>query len=445
MKKYVTHLALGLLAYAPFHAVISTWLTSNFGNEVLFKGFKDGLLFVLFVLSVWVYRAKVKELLKLPVGKIAALYAVLVLGMAALVSGQNRVQIVGVVTLLRPIAAFIIGYLVLSNKARMTKRIFLAGALCVSLFGFLQATVLPKDILTHVGYGQSTIPAYFTIDNNQDLVRIISTMRGPNPLGAYMVVVVSMLVSFGAYLWRKAGNEKESPYLGIALIVGLIALYSSGSRSAWLGLLVSGFIVVWLWSTKKFRTVLMVGLVGFVLLGALGLRVYKDTAFVSQTILHTDRNEWSSVNSDDARRANTRAAKRDVFAKPVGYGTGSAGIASTYGKKPRIIENQYLLIAYQLGIVGAVLFLVLLVLMTAELWKVAHNSGWWPRGLVAAWVGLMLTAVFVPAFDDDALATILFMLAGATIYYTADKAHVKVRVDERTKTKHQPPKSKSVR
>jgi O-antigen ligase len=356
--------------------------------------------------------------------------------LSVLSQSHGTAQLVGAITLLRPIAALLVGYLVLGHEQLRVRRVFMVCAAVVGGFGFLQATVLPKDILEHIGYGAGTIPAYFTIDNNQDLIRIISTLRGPNSLGAYMVVVISMLVSFGAYLWCKAGNEKEAPFLGLALIVGLVTLYASGSRSAWLGVVVAGLVALWLWAEKKFRFVLVGSLLIMTMAGLVGARFYKDTPFVSQNILHTDRSEWNSFNSDDARRANAQAAKKDVLSRPFGYGVGSAGIASTYGKSPRIIENQYLLVAYQLGIVGAVGLLVLMVLLSRVLWNAAEASSWWDRGLVGAWLGLMLTAVFVPTFDDDAVGTILFILIGSSMGFVVDKAHAKVATDARTKTKH---------
>ncbi|MFO0882188.1 MAG: hypothetical protein U0491_01950 [Candidatus Saccharimonadales bacterium] len=56
-------------------------------------------------------------------------------------------------------------------------RVLFWGGVAVVVFGALQVLVLPKDILAHIGYQKSIIPPYFTVDNNEQLVRIISTLR----------------------------------------------------------------------------------------------------------------------------------------------------------------------------------------------------------------------------------------------------------------------------
>jgi len=81
------------------------------------------------------------------------------------------------------------------EKKDLFLRVGIIGALIVAVFAILQVFVLPKDFLIYLGYGENTIQPYLTVDQNQDFIRINSTLRGPNPLGAYAVIVLSILFS----------------------------------------------------------------------------------------------------------------------------------------------------------------------------------------------------------------------------------------------------------
>src|SRR5439155_295153 len=89
--------------------------------------------------------------------------------------------------------------------------------------------VLPLNFLSHFGYGPKTIPAYQTIDQKNNFRRIQSTLRGANPFGAYLILVITALVA----RYKKG----QTP---VFVIVGsLVALAFTNSRSAWLGLIES--------------------------------------------------------------------------------------------------------------------------------------------------------------------------------------------------------------
>src|SRR5690606_10163189 len=99
-------------------------------------------------------------------------------------------------------------------------------------FGLLQAFVLPHDFLRHFGYGPGTIPAYATVNNDSDYYRVFSTLRGANPLGAYLLIPISVLtvLMVGAKRnWRQA-----------ALLAGsFVVLFFTYSRSAWIGVVLT--------------------------------------------------------------------------------------------------------------------------------------------------------------------------------------------------------------
>src|SRR5690606_23612802 len=93
---------------------------------------------------------------------------------------------------LRYILFFALCYVLIGLYPRYRQlmlRIALIGAAVVVSFGMLQL-LLPADALKVLGYSESTIAPYNTIDRNDDFIRYQSTLRGPNPYGAYAASVV---------------------------------------------------------------------------------------------------------------------------------------------------------------------------------------------------------------------------------------------------------------
>src|SRR6185312_11612434 len=106
-------------------------------------------------------------------------------------------------------------------------------ATVVIIFALLQFLALPYDFLSHFGYGVNTIFPYETINHNLNHLRVASTLRGANPLGAYLVLVMSTALAL--LLKSKPKRLSEIIWLGAALL----AMFFSFSRSAWIGLIVS--------------------------------------------------------------------------------------------------------------------------------------------------------------------------------------------------------------
>jgi len=116
------------------------------------------------------------------------------------------------------------------------------GTLTVA-FGLLQLAVLPKDALSTIGYGKDTITPYTTIDKNPDFIRIQSTQRGPNPLGALCAVLLAGVLSFTALRWKKL-HQNHRYLLVIAMLATSIVLYATYSRSAYLAAVIAVGILI---------------------------------------------------------------------------------------------------------------------------------------------------------------------------------------------------------
>ncbi|UTX51397.1 O-antigen ligase family protein [Candidatus Saccharibacteria bacterium TM7i] len=287
-----------------------------------------------------------------------------------------------------------------------------SGAAVVILFALLQLTVLPHDILKYIGYGESTIMPYLTVDQNMDFVRINSTLRGPNPLGAYMIVVLTLILASMVKVTKPVTPRWRWVY-GIVTVSAVIILWTTYSRSAILGAAIAlGVVALVVYGRRITRGVwLGVGVVGILLMG--GLVAAKDTSFVSNVILHENPGEGGTVNSNDQHAESLAVGVERMLKQPFGGGIGSTGSASLYTDAPIVIENQYLFIAHELGWFGLAAFLAILGIIFVQLWR--NRAQWLSLGVFASGVALVFVGLIQPVWVDDTVAIVWWALAGMAV------------------------------
>ena len=289
-------------------------------------------------------------------------------------------------------------------------KVGICGALVVGVFALLQVTSLPKDVLAGIGYNKdTTIAPYLTVDQNEDYVRINSTLRGPNPLGAYAVIVLSILFAYVATNKKQTGVWMRMT-LGVTAIV---ALWFSYSRSALLAGFVAGVTIGYLTLQKRLSRVAWIA--GLVAVGATAglIAVMWQAPFVQQVILHEDPLEGNMVNSNDGHVSSLQSGVQLLIEQPFGAGVGSTGSASLYGEHGIIIENQYLFIAHEVGWLGLILFLALFAVVMQRLWRQRHD--WLALGVFASGIGLALIGLLLPVWVDDTVSIIWWGLAGVAL------------------------------
>jgi O-antigen ligase len=144
------------------------------------------------------------------------------------------------------------------------------------------------------------------------------------------------------------------------------------------------------------------------------LAVTWNTNFVQTTLWHRDPSESSSVNSDNQRQSSLRAALNAIAGRPLGFGPGTVNIASTYGPSPVTVENYYLQVAQELGIIGLLLFIAIIVLSALKLWR--QRSSDIATALLASLVGISVVSMFLPAWGDETLSMLWWGMAGLVVY-----------------------------
>ncbi|MBI1857233.1 O-antigen ligase family protein [Candidatus Saccharibacteria bacterium] len=416
-----------VLILLPFHAFFTTWLGSNFGHLDSWRIWKELIIVALSPLAIWLAwrEPSIKKWLKtswLPRLILLYTFVYIILGARALLIGNvNRNALIyGLLIDLRFLGFFMI-CLVVSSKNEFLKRhwqkIVVIPALIVISFGILQRFVLPYDFLKHFGYGPKTIPAYQTVDNKIDYRRIQSTLRGANPLGAYLVLAIM-------FLWMKRHKVLNI----IALAVAGTALFYTYSRSAWLGLFIAaGLFSYWSLRDKKAKQYWYLTAVIFIVVTLAGVVIFRNNQVVQNTVFHTDTTSTSVESSNEDRVEALNNGIQDVVREPIGRGPGTAGPASFRNNHtPRIAENYFLQVGQEVGWLGMMLFMMINLLVARLLWQQKQDI--LARILLAVFVGLTIVNMFSHAWTDDTLALLWWGMTGIALSVMMNKKQKHVQI-----------------
>jgi hypothetical protein len=426
-----SYITAAILLLVPFHAFLTVWLSGLVGHYTLIRLWKEFLLVGIVLAAAYcLLRDKplAARLFRSRLTWLILAYMLLFLVAAFVPMAAHKVTSeamwYGLLVDLR-FLVFFLAVLVIAARsdwlARSWSRFLLAPAVLVAAIAVLQFLVLPYDFLRHFGYMASTIFPYETINHNINHLRVMSTLRGANPLGAYLIIpICALLVMF----FRQKTQTLNKSLIGGGFLLALIFTFS---RSAWLGVLVGVLAVAWLsLRSPKARSLAMWAAAGVLLLGAiLALALRHNTTF-EDVFLHTNHNSTIATSSDENHASAAEDAARSIVDKPLGSGVGTAGPQSIYNLHGRIAENYYLQIGQEAGVLGMVLFIA-----------ICFSVGWMlfvrrdeplALALFASLLGISLVNLLSHAWTDDTLAYIWWGLAGvslAPILSGRQKAHGK--------------------
>lgn len=405
--------AVGVLVLLPFHAVISTWAGTSLGYYLWFKSWKELLIGAMIFGSLYLLasdRGLGSVIFRRKINMLIIAYGLLHILTAIVFEAPPQAALVGILMNLRFLVFFglvqIAAYYMPShwNEHRLVRYIGWPAVIVVG-FGFLQLTVLPDDFLRHFGYGPDTIQPFMTIDQKSDLIRVNSTLRGPNPLGAYLILPISMLV-----YWLV---KRRNWLIAAGLTATGLILLASHSRSAMLGASVAGAVICLLQLPRKQLGRLVFIVVPLAVLGLVGAFLLRDTYLIQNTLFHTDENSPSSVSSNALHWQASSQAVIDIINNPLGQGPGTAGPASFYTDSSlKLAENYYLQIGQEVGVIGMVIFLAINVLIVAQLLR--RSRQFWPAVLLASFAGIVIVNLFLHGWADDTLGVVWWGAAGAT-------------------------------
>ena len=420
--KVVALVLLLVFGLVVFHAPFTVFFGQFLDQDIL-KAWKELLLVAVSLLTLFVVvksgylKVFGKDLLL----QLIAAYFLLHLFLLAFFSTAPYQKLAGLAIDLRYLLFFVLVFCVVAIAPTLRQAFIKVAAFASGLslgFAALQATLLPDDILKNIGYSKSTISPYLTVDKNNDFIRINGTFRGPNPLGAYAVIFLSLLSVF--VIKKKKIFMKYKIQISVLAMVALIAIWASYSRSALLALAISMFTIFMVVFARKLKAQYWLYFLAVAFVLVLSIFSLSSTDFVQNVVLHNNPNGGSSVDSNDNHLNSVQDGINRVVLQPFGAGVGSTGSASLRSDEPNIIENQYLFIAHESGWLGLGLFIVIFELI---LWRLYQSRrDWLSLGVFASGIGLALIGLFLPVWADDTVSLVWFGLAAVAL-----GSHFKVR------------------
>jgi hypothetical protein len=402
------------------HAPLTVWLGTVWPEQAaLIKSWKELLMMLAVAPAIIIVtrRGLWRDLITDWIFRLIVGYAVLHVLLAIALPRDTWAMLAGFAIDLRHVLFFSLVYVLIRVAPQWRKQIVYVGGIGAALvvgFAMLQL-FLPKDTLSYIGYSRETIAPYLTVDENPDYIRYSSTLRGPNPLGAYAGIVLGMVT---ALLVRGKLQLRRKAVLWTTLALAVCsvgAVWVSYSRSALVAAIITVILVLAVTVARRFsrRTWIIATAVCFALLG--GLVAARDSNFVANVLLHENPTTGAAISSNEGHVESLVFGVERMAQQPFGAGVGSTGSASLYDADAggTIIENQYLYIAHETGWLGLGLFTALFTVIMYRLWRA--RADWLALGAFASGAGLAMIGLLLPVWADDTVAIIWWALAAAAL------------------------------
>lgn len=420
--KFIDKLYIGIILFVfggiVLHAPVTIWLGSVMPEQAEpIKAWKEMLTLAALIISVYLmFKRKKLDILRKPIVMLMVGYGLLHILYAIFSGLKFDAVIAGLMIDLRYIAFFLV--VILASELypllrRIMLKVGLAGALAVFVFSLLQVFVLPIDVLSNIGYGQDTIVPYLTVDQNTDYIRINSTLRGPNPLGAYATIALTLMGSW-LMVRRPRLSKKAIGILGLTVFGAIVALWFSYSRSALLAFsLAIAMLAAYSYRHLVTKKIAAWGLsILFVLVFVFSISL-SGSNFVANVFFHENPADNNSINSNEGHIESLNSGLSRLLAQPFGAGVGTTGSPSLGGDKPFIVENQYLYIAHEVGWLGLGVFAVIFLMLMRSLWH--RRQDWLSLGLFFSGIGLFIIGLLLPVWVDDTVSIVWWGLSGLAI------------------------------
>jgi hypothetical protein len=435
---YLKWIALGLIVYMPLHVFLVQWLSTYTGGLDTWKAAKDIMIVILVPVLIFLsyrrglFQDKTFRRLMIVGGLYTLLHGLFVLFDQL---DDTYSAIVGSVYNTRLLGYLLLGYLVGSARdgARYLKLLLTATVIIaslVALFGIMQY-FLPSDLLTHVGYSlERGVKPLFFIDDKPDLPRVMSTLKDPNSLGAYLILPI-LLTGFATFKEKVNKDTFIRPFrrevLAVMLVMQFIALALTFSRGALLGLGLSIVTLLCIVTGKK----LIIHLKKYMLLIFVLLLLLVSSTFLfwdsytfQNIVFHADESTVLA-NPNELRVSLTQDAVEDVLESPLGQGPGSAGLVAITNPQGGVLtENYYLQVAYEVGWLGLLLFIAILSTIIYQLSSMARSNTA-TAVLLASLAGYLFYSLLIHLWSNEAVALQFWLLAGAALPIVNSKERAK--------------------
>ena len=406
-NKLITWGLLAILLAMPFHAFFSILLGSLGMAQMVVQSWKEALILLMGFAWIIYCIAKNRILIRFDaINIIFGLILLLSLMVTVFIHPSPRAVLFGVKTNLVAIALYFIAQIPISQKAFIKKNInwiVIVPGLIVAFLAIVQSSIISPGLLEKIGYNPATIDPRQIVDGSLKFFRAFSTLGGPNQLGAYLIVPLVFSLSYGI--------KNKKWYVILFSLPIFAGIFLSYSRSAWIGSIVAALVCVAIMLSRKQRVIFVATSLAAVLVGGLVLfNLSSNNQKVQNVLLHGRYFENQLQGSDSQRLEAITKATSTIKSQPLGHGLGSAGPASYQSEAPVISENWYLQIAYEVGIIGLLLYLAGFTGLLGEFARDRKNP--LATALLSATLGILIINLFLHAWADSTLVLVMFTLYG---------------------------------
>jgi putative inorganic carbon (hco3(-)) transporter len=315
--------------------------------------------------------------------------------------GSNYV-LYGLVMFIHMLVAIIMYFYILNNPIEKKKAIIalVIGYAIVTLYGVAES-LLPtiKSISSHI---LSTSNTYYQ-------TRITSTFRNPNVLGEYLALLTPLLIALTFYTKK---IKTKIPLILLTLI-GVVCLFLTASRGAWLGL-IAGLVLFTILKTKLTnKNKLLTGAIAIVLLLII-------SAPVSYFIL-----KERTINPSLAGRVPIWTNSLQMIKESPLHGYGIGSFIPEYeknfpdAKNAQHAHNIFLNIAIESGLI--VLAVLVWILFTLFIYPLKNKTNILNIGLYSGIFALLVHGLVEHVFFYQEITLLFFITLALTVKDEKDK------------------------
>ncbi|MBA3678679.1 O-antigen ligase family protein [Candidatus Saccharibacteria bacterium] len=411
LLQFATIAIILLLVLVPFHAVTVTIIGAHTVFKPILQVWKELLILIIASASFIAYLHN-RKLFKFDIINILVISIFILSIMVTLLNhSQTNSILAGIKTNLSVLVLFV-AVQAIANYFSLEKlqKIILIPASLVALLAVLQPWIFPPEVLVRLGYSANSIIAGQYIESSRSVIRVFSTLGGPNQLGTYLILPITLCIAL-------AVKQKKWLWL-IPTVAFCLPLYMTYSRSAWIGAVVAVLCVLVFSLHKKIQILLTAMVVLIVLISGFTLtkiNICSQFPTINSRFIHGDCSSGNLGGSDLQRLDSQKIGFNKVIKQPLGYGLGSAGPASFFSTTPLITENWYLQIAIEVGIIGLALYILLFTFIAIKLYtssQLYNKNTIMSLTLLSVMIGVAVSSLFLHTLADSTLAILFFALLG---------------------------------
>ena len=242
---------------------------------------------------------------------------------------------------------------------RKTLYAVVVNTIILCVWGVFQAHVLEDDFLIGLGYQTQRVSHMIKLKNEFYMLggdfmqRVTSTFAAPNTFGMYLAMVVTLMV----YLKDDLRLNRKFYYVSAGICIATLIL--TFSRTSWICCAVA--LVVFYIEYINWTKEMWIKIVKFTLAGAAVFVVFDLLILRTGIVVGMYRLVFNTITGRDSSLIGHITSLGDSIVKivenPLGLGLGNNGPrAKLFLKKPNLVESSYSLMAYEVGIIGMIIY-----------------------------------------------------------------------------------------